>query len=196
MIIQQRLTAILLFINDEFALKSPYDGEYIDLFFSQLPETVKNKILSYAIDMNELENPTADDVRDLYARVNKYTVQLNKQELRKADFAGEFISLAEELSILEFFDNSKIFTPQQRRRMNDVEYIEELLSILVEGIQDKKEQLDAFCEKYRVLNEKVEELSNRFENILSDIQLIFDENFEIKNALISDRWVKFTYKMY
>lgn len=179
---QQRLTAILLFINDEFALKSPYDGEYIDLFFSQLPEDVKNKILSYEIDMNELENPTADDVRDLYARVNKYTVQLNKQELRKADFAGEFISLAEELSILDFFDNSKIFTPQQRRRMNDVEYIEELLSILVEGIQDKKEQLDMFCEKYRVLNEKSEELSQRFENILSDIQRIFNEDFEIKNT--------------
>ena len=74
----------------------------------------------------------------MYSRVNKYTVQLNKQELRRADFPGDFIDLAEELSELEFFEKSKIFSVKQRRRMLDVEYIEELLGIMLEGIQDKK----------------------------------------------------------
>ena len=35
--------------------------------------------------------------------------------------------------------------------MLDVEYIEELLTILLEGIQDKKEYLDSVCEKYVII---------------------------------------------
>lgn len=169
---QQRLTSILLFVNDKLPLNAPYNGEYRGLTFSQLDDTIKNQILRYKIDINEIFNPSDEEIRDLYSRVNKYTVQLNKQELRKADFPGDFIKLAEKISELEFFDNSRIFTPKQRRRMYDVEYIEELLTILLEGVQDKKEYLDNVCEKYMVINDQ-DELFELFVSILDDIQTIF-----------------------
>ena len=125
---QQRLTAILKFVEDKLKLGKPYEGEYFGKTFSELPLDVQNDILRYTIDINEIFNPTDDQIRDLYARVNKYTVQLNKQELRKADFPGDFISLSEELSEMEFFEKSKIFSVKQRRRMLDVEYIEDLFA--------------------------------------------------------------------
>lgn len=145
---QQRLTAILKFVNNQLQLKKPYSGEYENMRFGDLPSEVQNQILRYRIDINEIFNPTDEEIRDLYSRVNKYTVQLNKQELRRADFPGDFIHLAEELSENKFFEGTRIFSVKQRRRMLDVEYIEELLTIILKGVQDKKDYLDTVCECY------------------------------------------------
>lgn len=179
---QQRLTAILKFIRDELPLKAPYQGDYQNQTFSQLPETVHNDFIRYKIDINEIFDPTDEEIRDLYSRVNKYTVQLNKQELRKADFPGDFISLSEKLSELSFFTDSKIFTVKQRRRMLDVEYIEELLTILLRGIQDKKEYLDEVCEAYMHLENK-QKVEDAFVGVINDISVIFDtDSYPIKKT--------------
>lgn len=170
---QQRLTAILNFIKDELVLGSPYKGEYKGRKFSELPDTVRNDFIRYKIDINEIFNPTDEEIRDLYSRVNKYTVQLNKQELRKADFPGDYIRVSEQLSELKLFSDEKIFTVKQRRRMLDVEYVEELLAVVIEGIQDKKDYLDDMCEKYMSL-ENASEYKNEFIAAIDDISRIFD----------------------
>lgn len=170
---QQRLTAILKFVQDQLPLKKPYSGEYQDMVFSQLPPELQNQILRYKIDINEIFNPTDHEIRDLYSRVNKYTVQLNKQELRRADFPGDFIALAEELAETKLFEQAKVFTVKQRRRMLDVEYTEELLTILIEGIQDKKDYLDSVCENYMIMDNK-DSIASTFNAIIDDISLIFD----------------------
>ena len=170
---QQRLTAILKFIHDELPLKKPYQGEYLNMKYSELPEDIHDDFIRYKIDINEIFNPSDEEIRDLYSRVNKYTVQLNKQELRKADFPGDFISLAEKISENPFFDSSKIFSVKQRRRMLDVEFIEELLAIILEGVRDKKNYLDNVCEKYVILNNK-EEVEQKFLGAIQDISVIFD----------------------
>lgn len=179
---QQRLTAILAFINNKYKLNKPYIGQYSNMNFSALPEDVRNMILQYNIDINEIYDPTDEEVRDLYARVNKYTVQLNKQELRKADFVGHFINLAEKLSDIDFFKDAKTFSAAQIRRMLDVEYIEELLCVLLVGEQNKKETLDAFCEKYEIFEEGFDIVENRFLEIIRDITTIFDENLRIETT--------------
>ena len=179
---QQRLTAILKFVKNELALKKPYIGEHQDKKFSELPPEVQNQILRYKIDINEIFNPTDEEIRDLYSRVNKYTVQLNKQELRRADFPGDFIHLAEELSENKFFEEAKIFSVKQRRRMLDVEYIEELLTIILKGIQDKKDYLDAVCEEYMQLDNQAD-IVDIFTGIIDDIALVFDaEEFPMKDT--------------
>lgn len=179
---QQRLTAILKFLRDELPLKKPYQGEYLNMRYSELPESVHDDFIRYKIDINEIFNPSDEEIRDLYSRVNKYTVQLNKQELRKADFPGDFISLAEKISENIFFENSKIFSVKQRRRMLDVEFIEELITIIVEGVQDKKDYLDDICEKYVTLSNK-EDVEQQFLGVIQDISTIFDiKTFPIQDT--------------
>ena len=179
---QQRLTAILKFIRDELTLKKPYQGEYFNMKYSELPESVHDDFIRYKIDINEIFNPSDEEIRDLYSRVNKYTVQLNKQELRKADFPGEFISLAEKISENPFFDSSRIFSVKQRRRMLDVEFVEELLTIVLEGVQDKKEYLDNVCEKYVILEDE-RGIEQKFLGVIQDISIIFNlETFPIQDT--------------
>lgn len=150
--------------------------------FKDLPQNAKEKILTYNIDINEIVNPTDEEVRDLYARVNKYTVQLNKQELRRADFTGDFINLAEQLSDLEFFNDSKLFSTFQKRRMLDIEFVEELLCMQLEGEQDKKESIDDFCEKYEIFAQSKETVETDFLAIIQDIRIIFNEDLDISKT--------------
>ena len=171
---QQRIRAILSFLRNEFNLSSPYNGEYVDLYYDDLPGQVKDDFLSYKIDVNEIRNATDEIVREIYSRVNKYNIALNKQELRRADFPGQFLKLSEELSQHEFFEDSKIFSVANRRRMGDVEYISELLAILIGGIQDKKSTLDNFYQDYSSwLRKDVAKIKNRFQKIIDDILIIF-----------------------
>ncbi len=174
---QQRIRAILSFLRDEFKLSNPYNGEYSDMHFTDLPENVRQDFLSYKIDVNEIRNASDEIVREIYSRVNKYNIALNKQELRRADFPGQFLKLSEELSQHSFFEDSKIFTIANRRRMGDVEYISELLAILIDGIQDKKTTLDQFYQDYSTWPKKdVTLIRDRFEKIIDDLQKIFPED--------------------
>jgi hypothetical protein len=174
---QQRLTAILAFVENRLKLKIPHISfaEYDGVTFADLPEETKNQVLSYNVDFNEIYNPSDKDEKDIFHRINKYTVPLNKQELRRADFPGEFLDLAEVLSDLDFFADNKFFSAGQKRRMLDVEYIEELLALLLEGEQDKKDTLDEFCERYTTFSRGSAAVKSDFESVISDIHSIFSD---------------------
>jgi hypothetical protein len=180
---QQRISAILAFLRDEFSLETPYTGEDKGKKFSELDQDAQDRFLNYQIDFNEANNPSDDEVREVYARVNKYTVPLNKQELRRADFPGDFLSVSEELAVQDFFEEASIFTPAERRRYVDVEYVSELLAALLDGIQDKKTKLDNFYIEYAKWNKnQKEETIRRFKKILDELQLVFDESLHISKT--------------
>lgn len=173
---QQRISAILAFLRDEFALDEPYVGEFAGLKFSELPNDKRNQILQYKIDYNEAIGFTEDEVREVYSRVNKYSLPLNKQELRRADFPGRFLELATELSLSEYLDESRVFTVGQRRRMGDVEFVSEILAGMLEGPQDKKGDLDYFYARYAEWNEEDEaKVKGEFLAVLEDLQAIFNQ---------------------
>lgn len=180
---QQRIIAILEYLNNKFALDDPYVGDEKGKKFSELSKDYQDRFLSYQIDFNEATNPTDKEVRDVYARVNKYTVALNRQELRRADFPGAFLDLSEELAVHEYFEDSGIFSAADRRRYLDVEYVSELLAAMIEGIQDKKKTLDDFYIKYSKWdNSHKKEILNRFLEVLRELNIIFSSPLYISKT--------------
>lgn len=180
---QQRISAILDFLRDKFSLDEPYTGNKKGKRFSELDRETQNRFLSYQIDFNEAVNPSDEEVREVYVRVNKYTVPLNKQELRRADFPGDFQEVSEELSVNEYFDTVGIFTPSARRRYADAEYVSELLAAMIDDIQDKKTKLDEFYMKYAKWDEShKKEIEERFSGVLREFRLIFNDSFDISKT--------------
>ncbi|AYQ57229.1 hypothetical protein MS2017_1545 [Bathymodiolus thermophilus thioautotrophic gill symbiont] len=180
---QQRITAILSFIRNEFSLKKPYNGEFFNKKFSQLPENIQNTFLRYKLDFNEINDASDEQLREIYSRVNKYSTVLNKQELRRSDFPGDFLELAEKLAVNSFFDNTKIFTITSRRRFGDAEYVSELLAGLIDGTQDKKNALDDFYRNYADWDTKEKDkIEKEFVETLKDIHLIFNEKECIRQS--------------
>ncbi|MBK7677597.1 MAG: DUF262 domain-containing protein [Candidatus Accumulibacter sp.] len=180
---QQRTSAILSFLRDAFPLEKPYVGEFRGLFFSQLPTGVRNSFLQYRIDFNEAIEFSDEELRETYSRLNKYSVALTKQELRRADFPGDFLRLSESLALLDFFETSKIFTVANRRRSADVEFVSELLAGLLAGPQDKRDTLDSFYLSYSSWDiQQKDAAKNRFMGVLADLGMIFSDDLVIHST--------------
>lgn len=81
-----------------------------------------------------------DEIAKLFLRLNRTNTTLNPQELRNAEFNGEFLRLAEEIAQNEFWDNYKIFTQSDIRRMQDIQFISTLLIFLRMGIEQDNTQ--------------------------------------------------------
>jgi hypothetical protein len=166
-------------MNNEFALKSPpCEAHLHSKYFRDLEQQDRDKFINYRIDMYEVTNATDLEVRQMYSRVNKYVKALNKQELRRADFPGDFLDISEELASLDVLEEFKIFTPANRRRMADIEFISELLALMIRQTPlDKKEQLDLVYEEYMEWSESQRNQTTQdFNEILDDLQTIFGKD--------------------
>jgi Protein of unknown function DUF262 len=182
---QQRISTILSYLEDGFQLSNPYVGPYEGMKFSDLPHEVQSDILLYGIDFNEASGLSSEELREVYSRVNKYLVPLNRQELRKADFPGDFLNVAEELANLDSLDDFGIFNATSRRRSLDVEYVSELLSAQIRGISDKKDAIEECYRDYRKWSiEEVNAAKLEFTSVIADISKIFDASYPIKKT----RW--------
>ena len=180
---QQRISAILAFMADKFPLDKPYAGEFKGLFFSALPEEIRSAFLQYRIDFNEALEFSEEELRETYSRLNKYSVALTKQELRRADFPGAFLKMAEELANHDYLEKARIFTLANRRRLADVEYVSELVAALVAGPQDKRDNLDSFYLQYSTWNEDDrQKVEARFLGVIADLRVIFSNDFPIDST--------------
>lgn len=82
---QQRLTAIWSYINDDYTLlkDSGTPKAWAGKKFSDLDKKYRDRILDFPLVFAVIERATDDDVRELFARLQKGT-QLNPAELRNS----------------------------------------------------------------------------------------------------------------
>lgn len=168
---QQRIRTILEFIDNKFSLPEEEYPEYVDLTFDDLPEKIRESFWGYTVYAREISDATENDVRELFKRMNKNVVSLNAQELRHATYSGTFIKYMEELADDPFWTENKIVSPNDVRRMNDVQFVSELFIALINGVQDKTKDLEKFYELYE---DTPPELTPYKERFLSIKQFISD----------------------
>jgi hypothetical protein len=134
---QQRIRAILDFAEDKFALTKRAE-EFKGLKYSDLTEEQKTAFLSYAIAVDQLVNAGVEEVLEVFARLNSYTVSLNGAEKRHAKFQGEFkfAMRATSRRWSGFWTDYKVLSTQQRVRMQDDALTAEMVGVLLEGVKD------------------------------------------------------------
>ena len=86
---QQRLTAIIEFVEGQFRLNDSVTG-YQGLRYDELELQDQNAFLSYIMGIDELTNASDEYVLEVFHRLNSNGVQLNAQELRHGTFHGAF----------------------------------------------------------------------------------------------------------
>jgi len=145
---QQRLRTIIEFATDELTIKEAFASHPYVKKFSNLTEAEKQRFWRYPIVVRDLEDSTDDEIRNLFQRINKYSVVLNEQELRNAKFKGHFLQTIQGLSENDFWTTSGIFSANDFRRMIDLEFIGVLLTTMIGGIYNRKERVDEFYVMY------------------------------------------------
>lgn len=172
---QQRLTSIILFLQNELILKGINDSRFKGKKFQDIqeeyPDIIKTFYEEYILPGIKITNASDEEIRDIYIRINKYTVNLNAQELRTAMYKGDFLSISQDLTNdLEFWEKTTFFSQSNARRMNDIEYVSELLSVIIsKEIQDKKIKLNNFYDDYVSIEPK--ERTEYIDNFKKTIEL-------------------------
>lgn len=178
---QQRLRAIIEYINDEYALignikKSyPVSNEYekqVGKKYSALPDHLQNAIWDYPLAVQEIRGWDDDEIKAMFRRLNSVNERLNHQELRHSQYFGEFNAAVEHLAEADFWDEIKLFTRRDSARMKDVELISELFALTIDGVQDGQKTLDKFYADYDVIFPNKSRHIARFNKIIESLKSI------------------------
>lgn len=149
---QQRLRTVLSFLKDGFKLSKSHNRDLGGKYYSQLDTNTQRDILKFEFSVDLLQDMPDPEIYDLFARINTYSERLKPQELRNAQYFGDFKSCTYSLAkqFVSFFESNRVFSPKQILRMAEAEFISELLLAMEEGIKEggKKEILNKVYRSY------------------------------------------------
>ena len=173
---QQRLGAVEAFITNQFRLNNSglefTENDYARKFFKDLTDEQKSAIWKYKFSIRFIkEEVTREEIVKIFLRLNSTNTSLNPQELRNAEFNGEFIKLAEQISEFSFWDDYGIFNSGDLRRMLDIQFISTLLIFLRMGIEEETTQ-SSLNKAYDLYNEKYDEADEDLETCRKALEII------------------------
>jgi uncharacterized protein with ParB-like and HNH nuclease domain len=197
---QQRIRTLLSYIDkkalpdwnesrDSFTVSRQHNKEIAGKSFAQLDDRLKKMILGYEFSTHVLPNDTSDQqVLDIFRRMNATGTKLNKQELRNAEFFGEFIQAVYETSLkfLDIWRKWKVFSEDNIARMDEVEFVSELYILILNGITEKTPAaIDKYYRENDIHFPNSGYVEARLIEIMSDIDAAFGD--EIGNSPLSNR---------
>lgn len=161
---QQRSNAIRDYFNDGYRLSKDLETDEIqNLSYSELPEEWQARFISYSISFDQIFSDDDDEVVQIFRRMNSYTVPLNPEELRNAEYQGPFKWF--------IYEKSRKFEPGLSRlgafgkkgfvRMQDLKLLTEIVHALEHGVSTtNKKVLDSVYRKYNQRFAGRREISN------------------------------------
>ncbi len=159
---QQRIRALLQFVGsdttedqlefDKFTLdKLETDSDWYGLSFDDLTSQSKRSFYGYSLAVRYVDSDDDAEMRDMFRRLNRFTVPLKPQELRNATYEGPFSRLATKLADehTDYLAENRTVSAAAIRRMGDVELIAELLIGVMHGPQGgSSASIDAYYQEY------------------------------------------------
>jgi uncharacterized protein with ParB-like and HNH nuclease domain len=154
-----------------------------------------NDFLNYEIPVIYIEKAKPEEIREFYVLINKKGKFLNNPEVQRSEFQEtNFLKLSEKLTSTQHFINLDLFTTTSTLRLNDRDFVQELLAYLLmskkdkelkenvgyEGIRDKKQFIDSEIFKNDISENECKLLEESFNNIITKINLL--DNFKKINT--------------
>ncbi|AUJ87189.1 MULTISPECIES: DUF262 domain-containing protein [Enterococcus] len=140
---QQRISAIIEFINDNFSLNEKYlldkdiKSIYGNKYFTELTDDEKLKIWKYEVFVVNIDHQVSKDkIKQMFYRLNLTNYSLNSQE-KLNSVESVFGDASEALSQLDFWKECRVFSASDARRMQDVRYCCSIYILANEGIVDQ-----------------------------------------------------------
>ncbi len=157
---KQRLETIISFRNNKIALPCEFGDARMDgKKWRQIKDDseLAAAFLNYVFPVEFVELPFNDAayVNDVFDRLNRNSKILNPQELRHAKYSGWFINLVEDEVYDKLWQETKVRTNARAKRMLDVQFVSELLLIIVTKsiCGFSQERLDGLYATYDDIND-------------------------------------------
>jgi len=170
---KQRLETILGFAKNKLAIDSAFgDINLNGKKFNELEIDQKRKFWDYTLVVDFIESIDGTNIEEVFDRVNRNSINLQPQELRHARFNGWFINETENESEKDFWWDVKVSTKAKDRRMKNVQFIAELLLIVL----DKK--IVGFSQDY------LDEMFAKFDSVEEAIDGFDEEEYKLEKNRI------------
>ncbi len=163
---QQRTRTIISFYNQDF---EDFEGrKYTKEDFSAFEDFEIAVVIIEQISEGDIS------IEEFYGLVNSAGVHLNRPEIKKAEYYNtKFLKLINACNAYPNFTALGLFTDAVLKRMNDMDFVSELIILLKDGITDKKERVDKTFEE-DITEGQLQELQGEFESISKQL-------FELNN---------------
>ncbi len=168
---QQRVRALLGFLDGDFALSRTLDAPWAGLEFDELALEHQDAIREFSFICEVMHGVSDAEILEIFARLNTYSVQLNAQELRNGTYFGRFKQSAYRLAHehVEFWRMNRIMTETSIARMLEVELTSELMIVVLDGLQDKKGTISRFYADYDDSFPQQSQVEERFRAVIDEI---------------------------
>lgn len=167
---QQRLRAILEFVNGDFVISRAHNRALAGKTYDAILEKQRTEFLKYELGVDVLFDTDYETLLDIFARINSYTVTLNKQEKLNAKYLGYFKQAAFKSGskYVDYFLRASVLSKAKVARMAEAELAGDMLVALIGGVQTNK-TLEQFYKKYEDRAGPIEKAITRFDKIMSYI---------------------------
>ncbi len=134
---QQRIRTLIRFYNGEITSSIATGKKKIDDFG-------REKFLNYKLPIVYIENLKAgENLSAFYVLINKKGKHLNIPEIQKSEYLDSpFLKFAEDCLSYPNFIDLDLFSKSNSDRMNDREFVQELIGQIIYGIIDKKTEIE------------------------------------------------------
>jgi len=173
---QQRIRTIGQFIDGKLKLTDSglefLNPSYRGKTFEDLDPGLRSALWSYKISIRFVKQAVIrEDIVKMFLRLNRTSNALNPQELRNAEFGGEFLKASESVASLAFWKKWDIFSEGEIRRMSDIQFASTLLIFIRSGFEDETTQ-SAINKMYDLLNESYPDKDTDIAQIVSTIDFL------------------------
>jgi len=174
---QQRLRTVLGFLDkallkdfdpvrDDFTVRRSHNRDIAGKPFASLSARVRQDILDYEFSVHVLPSDTDDrELLQIFARMNSTGYKLTAQELRNAQFFGDFKTLAYELAHeqLQRWREWRVFSETDIARMTEVEDTSDFMLLMLSGLHAReKTLLDKIYKAHEERFPEAEHVARRF----------------------------------
>lgn len=173
---QQRITSLYQYFKGSVDLRLPGDIPKYEELDAQSQVT----FLEYKVVVRDLGNMPIEQIKQVFQRINSTSYGLNAMEIHNARYGGEFKELAERISQHEFFEEHKVFTSTDIKRMNDVLFCTGLVATILSTYFNRDKDIEAYLEKY---NEAFPDKERVFSEITQIFEFISRMNFPPKSRV-------------
>ena len=149
---QQRSRTIHDYFHDKFALNSKLETEEVrGQRYSELDEEWQARFVTYSLSIDLFVAASNNEVREIFTRMNSYTVPLKPEEKRHAEYQGAFKWFIYELSrgFSPFLRDVGVFLEKSLVRMQDMKLFTEICHAIDNGVTTTNSvALNALYKKY------------------------------------------------
>lgn len=116
--------------------------------YQTLDPDEKQRFLDYEVVVRDLGRLNEQQVQDVFYRMNSTNYSLNAMEVNNARFNGALKLFAQEVSEWPFFEEHRVFTSVDVRRMNDLRWSLTLVISLLSGYFNRDSEHEAYLRRF------------------------------------------------